>query len=75
MTRLRWDGRSTIDGHFLVQSAEVRGEGPHYYLIGMSTVEKQVADEFNIETCFFGRGGVAKVKAAAQRIVDLVAES
>lgn len=71
MTKLKWKGNTTTDEHFVVQSAQVRGEGIHYYLVGMSAVEQAVADDFGIETCFFGRGGVSKVKAAAQRIADL----
>lgn len=71
MGKLQWKGRTTTDGRLLVQSEQVRGEGIHYYLIGMSRIEQDVAKDFDIETCFFGRGGVSKVKEAAQRIVDL----
>lgn len=71
MSKLQWEGRATADGRLLVQSEQVRGEGVHYYLLGMSRIEQDVAKDFDIETCFFGRGGVSKVKEAAQRIVDL----
>lgn len=67
--RLVWHGRSTDDGRFTVNSDNVRGEGVCYFLMH-SAEDRRMAERLGIETAFYGRGGVAKVKAAAQAIAD-----
>lgn len=67
--RLVWRGRLTDDGRFMVNSDSVRGEGVCYFLM-CSMTDRLTAHDLDIETAFYGRGGVAKVKAAAQAIAD-----
>lgn len=69
MSKLKWQGRSTVDDRFRVNSDNVRGEGICYFL-ACSSDDRRTAQRLDIETAFYGRGGVSKVKAAAQAIAD-----
>ncbi len=66
--RVRWRGRFSEDGCFSINSEKVRGEGVCYFLVSSVPVPR------DIETAFYGRGGVSKVKAAAQEIANRLAE-
>lgn len=68
--KIRWRGRVSTDGRFQVNADNVRGEGICYFL-DLSAADHKIASRGGIETAFYGRGGIAKTKAAAQRIVDV----
>jgi len=68
--RIKWENGYAEGESFFVQTEHVRGEGVCYFLERLSPRDEDVRQRFSIETCFYGRGGVAKVKAAAQAIVD-----
>jgi hypothetical protein len=69
VTTLRWSRRSTVDGRFRIQAERIRGE-PICYALMCSAEDGRRAASLDLETAFFGRGGFAEAKAAAQVIAD-----
>lgn len=73
MTKLRWNKNGcTIPERFAVQTSHVRHEGVCYSLMFKRPEDEWAFDHSDIEGTFFGRGGLSKVKAAAQAVADLV---
>lgn len=68
---VEWNGDVSKDGRFVVQTSHVRGEGVCYTLNILSRRLEDVRREHHVETAWWGRGGKAKVRAAAQTILDL----
>lgn len=75
--KLRWSsGRGCVtEGYrnWHIQAEQTRGEPILYFLEGLTFAQEKAAE--HIETAFFGRGGVTKVKAAAQQLADMIEAS
>lgn len=74
--RLKWVQDVTLDDRFYIQTEHVRGEGVCYYLgypewSPSAMRDWRVSERHDVQTSFCGRGGVSKVKAAAQQIADI----
>jgi hypothetical protein len=70
VSKLQWtSSKITICERFAVQTEHVREEGVCYSLM-CSREDHKRAEELDIEMVFYGRGGISKVKAAAQEIAD-----
>jgi hypothetical protein len=63
-------GQSTDDGRFMIQKERIRHDGTFTSLMIRDPADQRTADHLGIETGFYGRGAVAKVRAAAQAIAD-----
>jgi len=72
---LRWNGRHSVCGRFIIQTEQVRGE-PVLYILEALTVEgKAILNQSSrIDPAHYGRGGVAIVKQRAQAIIDWICE-
>jgi hypothetical protein len=73
MSKLKWRGGYVVERPHLgwfVQTENVRHEGVCYSLSGLSITDQAALRESEIEWAFYGRGGKAKVKAAAQQLAD-----
>lgn len=74
MTALVWsdDGRHTIPERFAVQRERPLHEPTVWSLVCRDADDAGVLPQTDIETAFYGRGGAAKVRQAAQQLADIV---
>lgn len=73
-SKLKFEDDYVVGRNWFIQTERVRDEGTWYFLQGLSPSEDRVLNDAGLQTHVCGRGGKAKVKAAAQVLADLLAE-
>lgn len=66
--RLRWNKLHSACGQYHIQTEHVRGEPVLYVLEGLTPESQRIIRLSCLECAFYGRGGIAKCKMAAQDI-------